>query len=457
MYIEIEKIERVRNVPDAQQKEQGSAKLAAGDVFVCKVIEKKEHSVMLKSENGNIFTAKIIGDIRIAVGDNVEIIVNHTDNGQYTLQVLDIHSHVGKQKTAQQENHSRLPETFEQNQDKSAKQLVETLTMLKRNPGIGPKTAAFISKNNIAVSAENVEIITQLIEGSEKTGSILSQILSGVFSSINKIEGKAVFENNETQAVKPGKQEKSETLAKGKFAEKEPVQNLSTDNKSQVRLYINNDVGRMFKKYENNAQNNIIEKIQAIFCSLEKEKRTGLQIKNAIADMPEKLKELKILLNNYDNENKDAYMQKIDRLEKQITLMADIKRFNCLQFPYNLNDNETRTAELFVYRYKRKKQKEDTENYLILLGLDTQNLGRVETLIKVKQKNISLLFRLEENEIIDYVLDEKELLGKAVQDTGYRITDIKAVKLEKKITVVNAEEFLAKQAKEKSQNVDVRI
>lgn len=546
--MKIEKSAPVSKTPE-HQSGTGIVKLSDGEIIVCEVMDKNDHTVLLKSEQGSLFTAQLLDDIDIAAGDDVEMIVVGSENGQYILKVLDIR---GRKPGHGTNDGSR--ETAANEQSIKTQVLINTMTMLKKNPGIGSKTAGFFAKSNIPNTPENIRTLSQLLYGDNRIGRILTELLSAVRSQNDKAADAALPEKAPENTYKDGDgaaiageeqpadaagklhlwqapQTDGPIQAQDKYTQPYPGKNVQTLSPpdsipedapevftgqetplqqspgwmAQEKRYTADESGFSVFQEESDPgsaaipagqdmrtenetpaqegyaktadataqkeadispdgtvektgteiQNNIEEKILSIFFRPD-EKYQGGKIRNVINEMPEKVKELKLLLNRYDIRNKEAFIQKADRIEKQLMLMCEIKRFTCLQLPFMLKDQTQKTAELFVYRYKRKKEEAD-ENILILLGLDTQYIGRVEALIKAKGESISLVFRLEDQSAMKEFESGVDELKEGIGKTGYDVTDIHIEELAGKITVLNAEEFLLQQAKVSTGKVDVRI
>jgi hypothetical protein len=114
-------------------------------------------------------------------------------------------------------------------------------------------------------------------------------------------------------------------------------------------------------------------------------------------------------------------------------------------------------AELYVYRYRGGKKTVDPENILILLGLDTQHMGRVETLVKTSGKSLSIEFNLEDMRLSEEMKADAAYLERAVKEAGYQLAGVSVKELAARTTVLNAQDRFEKEANSSAGNVDVRI
>lgn len=182
---------------------------------------------------------------------------------------------------------------------------------------------------------------------------------------------------------------------------------------------------------------------------------TGAHIKKTVSELPQALKTLKSLLFQSDIYNKEICMKSTDQALRQ-TEMADKARFEHMQLPVVLQDGEYRTAELFVFRQPEKRKAAGEAGISILVALDTQHIGRVEALIKESGGSISLEFRLEQPEITETLKQSAAAIAQAAEAGGYRLTGIRFAGLEKRTTVLNADEAIP-EAGRTAYGIDVTI
>lgn len=197
----------------------------------------------------------------------------------------------------------------------------------------------------------------------------------------------------------------------------------------------------------------IEQKAVSLFVRLDNQDDIAAHIKKAINELPEQLKELKILMERTDNMNKG----RLEPAEKQATLLSQIKRFDCFHIPLMMQDNKSATAELYVYRHRNKKAAQDGENIVILLGLDTQHMGRVETLVKAGGKSLGLELFLEDMRLAEEVTNDADALSQAAQKLGYHKVTISIKKLAARTTLLNAEQRLTAGVHGSAGSVDIRI
>jgi hypothetical protein len=92
-----------------------------------------------------------------------------------------------------------------------------------------------------------------------------------------------------------------------------------------------------------------------------------------------------------------------------------------------------------------------------LIGLDTENIGRVETIIKAENEKISLKICAENEGILDVFNKSEGSLKKAIETTGYTLTGITTHILKEKTVLTNAEEILTREVGNTYEKFDVRV
>lgn len=610
----VEHIAIPKSIPESPHR-QG---MAQGDIVVAEVTDIKGDQVFLKNQDGGgELTAKLLSDIPVAVGDYVETVVDEASGGRYVLRVIDI----SRQMPFAAEG---LDMTGVENQSARAHALLNTLAMMKNNPGADPKAAAFLSRHGLAGTAENLETLSQMAKGMSPVAAVLAEVMKSfgamkepkatmgqmpqpvpnanpapltqtgqsvtnagtIVQSAESAEGQttgAVMPQTtgqvtvdtvngnmaqasetmqaettqmteglqppaETQTILPSAGQQStgaagqsvgQTLASGA----EPAaansaqpqvqatspsaaqiqnadgQTVPTDQANQQTVYQSSEavsssasaaeqsaavphmdrpnmtaetgnpvaavetegtldtaqsiktpakgetvksadipdqhhIAEMTKEMPRHEQ--IMDKALAMFAPLEDADELAAHIKKAVQELPEQLKELKVLIEHADSTVKETVTAKFDQIEKQMLMMNEVKRFDCYQIPVQISQQQT-AAELYVYRYRGGKKTVDPENILILLGLDTQYMGRVETLIKTNGKSLNIEFNLEDMRLGDEMKIDAVSLEQAAKESGYNLAGISVKQLAARTTVLNAENRLEKEAGVSAGNVDVRI
>lgn len=615
----VEHIGTPKSINESTQR-QG---LSQGDILIAEVTDIKGDQVYLKNQDGGaLLTAKLLSDIAVSVGDYVETVVDEAGGGRYVLRVIDI-SH---QMPFGSEADAGLEMLTARSQSARAQALLNTLAMLKSNPGADPKAAAFLSRHGIAGTAQNIETLSQMAKGISPVTALLAEVIqsfgpkrnsvgsmaqtatpmantntrsamqtaqtaanidamaqntistegqthqtsdavvpqaaqqnqSGISSQtqentsirmdqgqMNAADGSQASAENRTIA-QPAAQKNNQAAGQGavqtpsastQSADKatphtqaaqampetaqqiqntgDPAQPASQtiihdasqtaqpaaasantagksvgdarpsvpdaaektdsmqvpakpgapiDAAQSVKTTAGKTEGAEIPAQQNDAaipkevtSEQIAGKARTMFVNLNDADKLAVHLKKAVQELPKQLKELKLLIEHTDNIVKDTVAPKFDQIEKQMSMLNDVKRFDCYQIPLQTGPQQQTAAELYVYRYRGSKKTVDPENILILLGLDTQYMGRVETLIKTSGKSLGIEFNLEDMRLSEEMKADAVYLEQAAEDAGYHLAGVSVKELAVRTTVLNAQDRLEKETGGTAGNVDVRI
>lgn len=484
MSMRIETIETVKNIIDKQRMDTSSPKFVSGEIFSAEVAEKTGDFVLLRRMDGWAFLARVMRDMGMKSGDRVEVIVKDAAAGKQVLQVLDIDKGDSEQYSQDRQNvqtgNQMLGSAQAKDPNVRSQLLMNTMAMLKQNASMSPKMATFLAQNSISPTPENTAELAQMASGVETVQSLLLNLIElqpltdqeNTAQASQTVQAQTVQPQGQGKVPVPGNpqmqpahkgevmqtsmQDTSET-AKAGAQQAVPLRNEAVQANVQQTTVPENNVQGQGMQQQMSLDTVIAQQIRAMFTKLSKDEKDGAEIKKDVKALPAKLKALMTMLTKTQNKNKEAMGQKADALERQFSLMAEAKRFFCLQLPFVMPDETRRNAELFVYKHGGRSNALDAENIVILLGLDTQHIGRVETLITVSGKSVSLLFYMDDPALFADVKVSEKQLGEAIEKAGYRLSDIRVEKLEQRTTVLNAESVLAGHATGSGAELDIRI
>ena len=408
-----------------------------GDILTCTAIAKQGDAVLMRSKDGGSFMARMSYGTAFDIGDSVEMIVTHAEDHKFVFKVIDVMKN-GTSESGAGRDAADMPGRADgaaiKEMPGDANTMNTALAMIKDNPGLPPKLALFLAASPTPRSPEDIEVLTQMFDGrAAKLGTVLERIL-------NEIAGyQANPMTNDAGAAKT-----TNTAQQQSTNNINAQQNIkdSTDNKTQTTL--------------SESSESIEDKIISMFLKLG-EKDSAAAIKRQILDLPEKIKELKLLNEHNDNEDNEGLAQKAGRLEHEQRLMSQIKRVACFQIPFYLKGQPLSTADLYVYRHRSKKVNAQADIVRILIGIDTLHMGRAEALITARNKDVSLRFGMEQPGAGQMVRDSEQRLAVAVAEMGYHLARIETHELKEKTTMFNAQDVLTREAEIPQDNIDVKI
>lgn len=200
------------------------------------------------------------------------------------------------------------------------------------------------------------------------------------------------------------------------------------------------------------------EAFKGLFVNTESEKLSSeLEVKKIYSDILDKLDGIKHLSQGVGTSDRADIMAKATGIEEGIRLLNQISTNNVyVQIPLNLSGFNT-TMELYVMKKEKNKKRIDPRNAVVLLSLDTQNLGRVEALMDVKDKNVGINLRAEEQKVIDFMKENYRHLYSGLLEKGYKLVDVRYRLLEERVNPVNAERLAGKELKDGRMSVDLKI
>jgi hypothetical protein len=210
--------------------------------------------------------------------------------------------------------------------------------------------------------------------------------------------------------------------------------------------------------YKSKHESVLRKSLEASFIKIDRDfSKEGIDMKKTYRDMFEKLDIIKGTLEQSDIPNKSELTNKIESLQNNIKFLNEINNHTSyVQMPLNIMDRST-TGELYVLKRESGKKRIDPQNTSVFLSLNTQNLGQIDSLIKVERKNISINMRLEKEKIIDILKGKYRELYNQLLEKGYKLVDIKYRLSGDEINVLNINEVADKDFKMKRQNIDYKV
>lgn len=540
--MKVENVQSIKNIPEKQQPQL----LKQGEFFVSEVLEVRGETALLKSAQGTLLTARLLGDLWLNAGDHVETVVDEAHGSRYVLRVVDV--------SPGQASNSGVPETPSNTavQSVRAQMLYGMLTMLKRKPGLDPKMAEFMASNGLTDTPENIDTLAKLVKGELKTDQVLQDMQGeaaragtvlanrsaslgqgGAFETavtpaaaadvpvvtaaapvaaqaqpvtnpaaldMESIEQPPVSDSAAVGAASVQQTKVQKTVAAAPQAVElpappeavavqapaenpaaqpaDPMGGMPADTSGQQAPAV--AIGTAAAGSAAQAVQQAVSatsdqtdgaklpievwepavlagRLAAFVVDIRSRKTLPAQLKKAAEELPAQIKELKISLQSTDNNDRNTLARHAESLDRQFSLMSELKRFDCYHIPLTGMSREQNTAELYVFRQRRRKKDADPETFAVLLGLDTQHLGRVEAMIRAAGHSVGLEFRLENAELTDAFNEAAKALEPLIEQAGYRLTEVNVRELTARTTVLNAEEALSDEAAPDTGSLDIRI
>ena len=206
---------------------------------------------------------------------------------------------------------------------------------------------------------------------------------------------------------------------------------------------------------------NINESIEKLYVNINKQ-LSGAEldsgnIKNKLFELVNELNTLVQSSANSQAKNVQVATS-VNLVEDTIKLLDMFNSNNVLyyQIPVKLDDYKS-TAELYIMKRNHNKKKIDPNNSVLFLSLDTKNMGRIETILDIKGRNISISLRTESQTVSEFAKANIIVLYSALSDCGYKLADIKYSVIGSASTPAQQEKLLVDALRLKHGKVDLRI
>lgn len=156
-----------------------------------------------------------------------------------------------------------------------------------------------------------------------------------------------------------------------------------------------------------------------------------------------------------DSVTNDLKMQ-LTQFERQLGFLNDINhpQHSFVQIPFDYNGHKN--AELYIIK-KNQAKKEKGEGTTLFLSLHTLHMGQFEALVQVKEAQLKIYLRLENETLIAFVKKNLPILYEAMDHTKYKIVDFKCKKIDEAISPLNVASILKSEFVGETRSIDFKI
>jgi hypothetical protein len=167
---------------------------------------------------------------------------------------------------------------------------------------------------------------------------------------------------------------------------------------------------------------------------------------------------IKNFVENQEFSNKDSLMNKIEMIQNTLSFLDDLTDINSyIQIPLKIFDKKSK-GELFVLKRDKNKKKIDPKDVSMVISLDTENIGVVDSIINVKNKNISVNMAVSEKKVVNAFKKGQQKLYKMLNSKGYNLVDFKCKLKSEEINLVNFERIVRTENNKNIKNkIDYRL
>ena len=182
-----------------------------------------------------------------------------------------------------------------------------------------------------------------------------------------------------------------------------------------------------------------------------------IQAEKTIKDIAEIVGRIRTEIEPLNIAEKQNILSTINHIEESLKFIEHLNRDTTfVQIPLHINGQDT-TAELYVFKDARKKKKVDPSDATVLLSLFTINLGQVEAMIHIVNKNVECLFRLEDKRILEFIRKNSTPLYSLLDAQGYNLTKVsyKHITRQQQANIVNVQKI--KEGLNRKYSFDMRV
>lgn len=294
---------------------------------------------------------------------------------------------------------------------------------------------------------QTVKALTLLI-GRDNLGAVRALGGDGVATAANVVATAAALPEEQAQAV-------IRTFIDQQAGRMEPadLQRLETQLTDAANLLRSSvqSPGR------DGGMSKLMEQLQNIFAKLDGGDK-NIQVKHASNRLAEKLEDMSETLAKATSAGAghEAIAARVDRALGQSRAMEQINQFIYAQIPMEMN-GQRNMAELYVFKRPGGAREIDIEDVTMMIALDTQNIGHIDSIIKVEMKNVFLRFKVELDSVGEALETNKQMFAEQLQEAGFHLADLRCELSEEDTNIINAATVAKSEFLDLHHNLDVKI
>lgn len=519
MRVELQQIQKNQAQQQTQNEQATPVSFKKGEVVRATVLAQDGDTFVLKTQDGQLFKAKLQLDTVLNLQDQVEFVVTAKEGDKLSMQMISLLSSgesaqnsasggatllqsLGLSENAQA--HALLAAMQEMGITPSKTTLISALKLMQ-DMQLTAKESVFFAANQINVTEETIHALHEMQQG-QTAGVVLFELAQEFAAGNEQLAAQQAAQAEPDAQTPPGvnetlqmpMQEPGQSIAQsglgaappqdtmaqaaqmtqqeaeaGKpIAQEQPAKAQPTDQPVQEQQAqpvqeqaqstqaqpaqeqpVREQQAQPAQAQQQGELKELTSKLLSMFVELDSA-MDGAKVKKAAADTAFRSELLKDIMQSGDVRSR-ALAERMTDVAIQTKLTQDVQRFHCLHIPVHHQAHDT--AELYIYKNKKGGKGIDPENTAILIGLATETMGRVESLIKVEKRNISLVFAVEEEQAVPFIKERARELYPLLRQHRYSLIDTKVNKLERPTTLTNAEEVLTAAVSKSSVYVDCKV
>lgn len=388
------------------------SRLKQGDTIRVQVIDTTSDNLILRMSDGTFFKATSLVPFKMHKGCFMNLAVKNKTQNRLILQTVDSVKTFNDEKSINNElkeknieinktNSKIAVELKSRNISVNRDFIKQTANILSRFRNIDIPRAILFAANDILPGQQKIKTLNDIVIN----GSRFSKKINNMLSLMTKPENNNILKKND----------------------------IDIDDKAgffkDFHIELNNENKHNFNK------ENFFDYFKKIYFKLDLIKQ--------------------IFVLNKGNES--GIVNITQNLQNDIEFFNDLNNYNTyIQIPVNLNEQKT-TVEMYILKRKSSNKNLSKNMLSVLISVSTANLGRVDSLITLNERNITISMRVEDDQIFKVLKSKHHELYSTLQKKGYKLTDFKYKILEKFMNPANYDEYIIKELNENKYNLDFRI
>ncbi|MCL2392049.1 MAG: flagellar hook-length control protein FliK [Oscillospiraceae bacterium] len=196
--------------------------------------------------------------------------------------------------------------------------------------------------------------------------------------------------------------------------------------------------------------------IDKLFTRLDKsDVDTGAKLKATREELFARLALVEEVTSKVASPDRAEILSQIQRLTEHVSILSRIESFVYMQLPISVGE-QRKSAELYVFRKKGAK-KPDPENVNILLTIDLENMGHWESLINIRNKEVSLQMEASGAKEKEHFSENIALLHELLAQAEFKLVSADIAIAEKETTPITALNTLRRLTVGKTGKIDFKI
>jgi hypothetical protein len=312
-----------------------------------------------------------------------------------------------------------------------------------------------------ALNSDEIVIIKNETVKSEAPKIDSQKALTSINQDINngELQLKAIPKQNNVKDITPETQNSLKEILISKDTDiikgnEITVAGMSKEN--DLLPMKDTDISNIHK--DKNTLNKLIESFKELFVKIDSDDlKNDIEVKRLYGEITDKLENIKETVNLLGLSDKNDISAKINSIEDGIKLLNQFNNNSTyVQIPLNISGYNT-TGELYIMKKEKSKKRIDPQNVVMLIALDTRNIGHIETLIDVKGKNVGINLRAEDQKIIDFLKENYRHLYGSLSEKGFKLVDVKYRIVTEKVNLLNAEHKAVEAIVDGKTSLDVKV